>query len=367
MRGGEKCLEVACRLFPDATVFTLLRKPGATSAAIERMRIRTSYLQALPGVTRYYRYCLPLMPHAVKSWRVDSDVDVVISFSHAVAKSIRVPAGVPHICYCFTPMRYAWQLRDHYFESSDGEPRKPRKLVKLAMSGARDRVLDRIREWDRATAAGVSQFVAISNTIRDRIRECYDRDSEVIYPPVDTEFYVPSDRPREDYYLCVSALTPYKRIDLAVNACRRLGRRLIVIGAGPERRRLQELGGADVEFRGWCTNEQIREHLQACRALLFPGLEDFGIVPLEAQACGTPVIAFAGGGATETVIAADSHRPGTGVLFPDQTVESMVSGIEQFERADAAVCSSRCRAQAAGFGVARFEAELLSSLHSAAL
>ncbi len=227
MRGGEKCLAALCRRFPDAELFTLLRHPGKTAPAIERMRITTSFLQRLPGITRHYRYWLPLMPKAIESLRIPPDVDLVVSFSHAVAKSIQPPPGVPHVCYCFTPMRYAWQLRGDYF----GARRRLSPSAPLAK--ARDVLLDRIRHWDRATCDRVTHYIAISRTISERIAACYDRPSTVIYPPVDTDFYSPAPVPREDFYLCVSALVPYKKTELAVQACRRLGRRLVVIGAGP--------------------------------------------------------------------------------------------------------------------------------------
>ena len=215
MRGGEKCLEVLCRRWPSARLFTLLHKPGSVSEAIEALGPRTSFLGRLPGVHRYYRYLLPLMPAAVSRLRLPP-CDLVVSFSHCVAKSARPPAGAPHVCYCFTPMRYAWHLRDAYFA---GRVRGPKaRLLGL--------LLGRLRDWDRASASRVSQFVAISQTVRRRIAECYGRDSTVIYPPVDTDFYRPERVKREDYYLAVSAFAPYKRLDLALAACAALGRRL---------------------------------------------------------------------------------------------------------------------------------------------
>jgi glycosyltransferase involved in cell wall biosynthesis len=293
LRGGEKCLEVLCQAFPKATLYTLIHRRGSTSPAIESMAIRTSPLQHLPGVFCYYRQMLPLMPMAAGTWRLKG-VDLVISLSHCVAKSVQPPPGVPHVCYCFTPMRYAWQGRDAYLEGWSNRP------VRRALAGT---LLDRLRDWDRSTARRVTQFVAISETIRDRIAACYHRDSAVIPPPVDTEFYEPSEPPvrREDFYLVVSALVPYKKIDHAVRACSRRGRRLVVIGAGPERGRLEAIAGTTVQFLGWQPDEVIRDHYRRCRALLFPGEEDFGIVPVEAMACGAPVIALGRGGAAETV------------------------------------------------------------------
>lgn len=317
MRGGEKCLEVLCRAFPRATIHTLIHHRGKLSPAIEAMAIRTSPLQKIPGISGHYRHWLPVMPAAARAWDV-GDVDLVISLSHCVAKSVRVPAGVPHLSYCFTPMRYAWDGRDAYLESWRDRP------VRRALAAT---LLDSLRGWDRRTAGGVTHFVAISQTIRQRIARCYDRNSVVIPPPVETSFYTPTDQPRDDFYLCVSALVPYKRVDQAVMACSRAGRRLVVIGEGTERPRLQAMAGPTVSFLGWQPDEVIRDHYRRCRALLFPGEEDFGIVPVEALACGTPVIALGRGGGAETV------DPQVGRLYPDPTVESLEAAIEGWESA----------------------------------
>jgi glycosyltransferase involved in cell wall biosynthesis len=317
LRGGEKCLEVLCQAFPQATLYTLLHRRGSTSPAIESMTIRTSPLQCVPGVFRYYRHMLPLMPMAAGTWKLEN-VDLVVSLSHCVAKSVQPPPGVPHVCYCFTPMRYAWEGREAYLEGWSDRPLR-RALART--------LLDRLRDWDRATARRVTQFVAISKTIRERIALSYHRDSLVIPPPVDTDFYSPSSvpAPRDDYYLVVSALVPYKKIDHAVKACSRLGRRLVVIGAGPERGRLEAVAGPSVEFLGWQRDEVIRDHYRRCRALLFPGEEDFGIVPVEAMACGCPVIALGRGGAAETV---DDL---VGRLYPEPGSAGLADAIDAWE------------------------------------
>jgi glycosyltransferase involved in cell wall biosynthesis len=273
MRGGEKCLEPLCRRWPHAKLLTLLHQLGSVSADIERLGPRTSFLNRLPGVQRYYRYLLPLMPAAMAALRVPPS-DLVVSFSHCVAKNVRVPAGTPHACYCFTPVRYAWHMRESYFTD------RVRGLKARLLDG----FLGLLRAWDRRTAAGVTHFIAISETIRRRIAECYGRESTVIYPPVDTDFYHPVPVPREDYYLVVSAFAPYKRLDLAVAACQRLGRPLVVIGTGQDGDRLRALAGPNTRFLGWQPDHVIRDHLRRCRALLFPGEEDFGIVPVEAMA-----------------------------------------------------------------------------------
>jgi glycosyltransferase involved in cell wall biosynthesis len=349
-RGGEKCLAVLCRRFPDATLYTLLHARGSLPDVIERMDIRTSFLQALPGVARYYRYTLPLMPLAA-SWRI-APCDLVVSLSHAVAKAARPPAGVPHVCYCFTPMRYAWHMRESYF--ADRVRGLKARLV--------DRLLAALRAWDRRTSRRVTHFIAISETVRRRIAECYGRDSVVIYPPADTDFYTPDPAVRrEDFYLVISAFAPYKRVDLAIAACNQLRRRLVVIGSGQDEARLKSLAGPGVEFLGWRSDAELRDYLRRCRALLFPGEEDFGIVPVEANACGTPVIAYARGGATETVVPL-SEAGATGEWFEEQTVDSLVAAIEGLEQAADHLDPAAARRQALKFDQRRYEAELLGYL-----
>ena len=343
MRGGEKCLEPACVRWPTARLVTLLHDPGAVSPAIERLRPEASALNRLPGVLRYYRYLLPVMP--LFAARKLPDCDAVLSFSHCVAKAVVPPAGVPHVCYCFSPMRYAWHLRDAYFR------RGPLGKLKAA---ALDVVLGRLRAWDRRTASRVTHFVAISRTVQARIRECYGRDSVVICPPVDTDFYTPDPvpRPREDFYLVVSALAPYKRFDLALDACAALGRRLVVIGGGQDEARLRRRAGPTVTFLGRQPDAVLRDHYRRCKALLFPGEEDFGIVPVEAQACGAPVIALGKGGTAETVTAA------TGVFIAEQTVAATVAAIQEFERRAGTFDPAAARANALQYGRERYEREL---------
>lgn len=369
MRGGEKCLAPFCRRFPEAPLYTLLHARGRTTPEIERMRITTSFLQRLPGIERHYRYWLPLMPRAIESLHIEADVDLVLSFSHAVAKSVRPPPGVPHVCFCFTPMRYAWQLRDDYFgdeRSSSSSLGRAAEAPRRALGALRGRLLDQVRRWDRATADRVTHYVAISHTIARRIADCYGRPSTVIYPPVDTDFYTPGDVPREDFYLVVSALAPYKKVALAVEACRRLRRRLVIIGSGPEASRLARQAGPATQLLGWRSDEEIRDHLRRCRALLFPGQEDFGIVPVEAQACGAAVIAYDRGGATETVLPADEQRVGTGVFFGRQTPEALTEAMLWFERHEPQVSAKLARRQAMKFHPRRYEESLLRYVQQAA-
>jgi glycosyltransferase involved in cell wall biosynthesis len=355
MRGGEKCLEALCERWSEAELLTLLRAPGSINPVIESRPISTTFLQHFPGVEHYYRYLLPLMPWAASTWRVPAS-DLLVSLSHCVAKAVPVPAGVPHVCYCFTPMRYAWHMREAYFG-----PDRLGKMKAMLIG----RVLEDLRNWDRRTAQSVTHFVAISRTVQARIRQCYDRESAVIYPPVDTEFYSPEAIPRENYYLAVSAFAPYKRLDLAIGACKRLRRSLVLIGSGQEAKRLRRHAGPDVVFLGRQPDECVRDHMRRCRALLFPGEEDFGITPVEAMACGTPVIAYGQGGACETVIplsgsagreAGIAGEP-TGIWFEEQTSECLASAIEQFEAHTGGFSAPAVRRQALRFNRDRFKNE----------
>jgi glycosyltransferase involved in cell wall biosynthesis len=348
MRGGEKCLEVFCRLWPHADLFTLLATKGDLAPAIRALPLRTSFLNRLPGIGRYYRHLLPLMPRAAESFRL-TGYDLVFSSSHCVAKGVQAPAGVPHVCYCHTPMRYAWHMREVYLEN-----------MRPALRPVARVLLRYLRAWDRRTAKRVTHFIANSQTVRRRIGEAYGRDSVVIPPPVDTSFFTPAKDRRESYYLVVSALVPYKRVDLAVAACTRLGRPLVVIGTGQDERRLRALAGTAVTFAGWQPNAVIRDHLRRCRALLFPGEEDFGIVPVEANACGTPVIAYGRGGATETIVPPAQRAAPTGVWFADQTPDNLADAMRHLEKHAADFTPEACRRQALRFSRERFEQAIRS-------
>jgi glycosyltransferase involved in cell wall biosynthesis len=352
MRGGEKCLEVACRRWPRAPLYTLLHRPGSVSPVIENRPLHLSWLQRFPQVHRYYRYLLPLMPAASMSWKL-RPYDLVLSFSHCVAKAARAPQGAVHVCYCFTPMRYAWHMRSAYFGSMQRQG---------ILSPATDRLLEWLRSWDRQTASRVDYFIAISRTVQRRIEECYNRSSILIYPPVDTNFYCPGSVPREDYYLVVSAFAPYKRLDLAIEACNRLKRKLVVIGTGQAEAKLRGLAGPTVHFLGWQSNAAVRDHFRRCRALLFPGEEDFGIVPVEAQACGTPVIAFGKGGATETVIPPDGQAEPTGLFFKEPSADCLAEAIQMLEAHPGDFHVPAARRQALRFNSQRFSQELFGNL-----
>jgi glycosyltransferase involved in cell wall biosynthesis len=350
MRGGEKCLEPLCQRWPAAELCTLFHARGRLSPAIEAMTIRPSFFQHIPGIASCYRQLLPLMPFAMRGLRI-VHADLVVSLSHCVAKGVRVPHGVPHVCYCFTPMRYIWHMRSAYLTQRQ-------RLLGLPL----ELLIRALQWWDRKTAEGVTHFIAISETVRQHIRDCYGRDSTVIYPPVDTSFYTPARVRREDHYLIVSALVPYKRIELAIQACNQLGRHLLIIGQGPEEAKLRAVAGPTIHFAGWQPDEVIREHLQRCQALLFPGEEDFGIVPLEASACGAPVIALGRGGATETIIPWGLTKEPTGMYFAEQQPEFLADTIMGFERHTGDFSPQVSRRQALRFSKERFEAELFGYL-----
>jgi glycosyltransferase involved in cell wall biosynthesis len=314
MRGGEKVLEVLCELFPDADLFTLYHVPGAVSPLIERRRIFTSFVQSLPMAKRFYRRYLPLFPLAIERFRFDS-YDLVVSSSHCVAKSARVPPHVPHICYCHSPMRYAWDQFDAYFG--------PERVGAVASRLVYRPILSRLARWDARTSTRVRRFVANSGYVAGRIRRYYNRDAAVVYPPVDTDFFHPGPSQRaEPHFLVVSALVPYKRIDLAIDAAMQAGYPLRIVGDGPELARLQARAGPGVRFLGPMSGATLRDEYRKATAVLLPGEEDFGIVPVEAQACGTPVVALGRGGALETV------RPGvTGLLFEEPSPSSLAAAL----------------------------------------
>ncbi len=314
MRGGEKCVEALCEVYPDATLFALLHNRGSASPALERIPIRTSFIQRLPFAATRYRHYLPLFPAAVSTFDM-SGFDLIISSSHCVAKGVRTPPGSLHICYCYTPMRYIWDLYDDYFS-----PERAGLLTRLGMRLA----LKPLRRWDVASASRPHHFIAISEHIRRRIRSIYGKPSDVIYPPVDTDRFRLSTRD-EGFFLVAGALVPYKRADLAVQAFSRSGDRLVVAGDGPELDRLRKSASPNVTFTGWVSDEELKSLYEQCTALVFPGEEDFGIVPVEAMACGKPVIAYGRGGACETVV--DTPGGGTGVLFPHQTVDSLLGAL----------------------------------------
>jgi len=309
MRGGERVLELLCEVFPEAPVYTLIHNRSAVSDIINRHPIHTSWLQSIPGIEKHYRNFLPIFPNAIERFKVP-EADLIISTSHCVAKGLRACGGTRHLCYCFTPMRYAWLFHDEYLGGS---------LLKQQLARP---LLAWLRAWDRNASKRVTRFVAISRHIRDRINQFYGRDADLVYPPVDLDRWTPDFKPAGDFDLIASALVPYKKIDLAVTAYSRSGRKLKIVGTGTDFASLQAAAGPTIEFLGWQSDSQLLELYRRCRLLVFPGEEDFGIVPLEAQACGRPIVAYGRGGALETV-----KNGLSGVFFDQQTPESLQHAI----------------------------------------
>ena len=336
------------RIYPDADLFALVDfLPQAGRGALNGKRATTSFLQRVPFARSGFRMLLPLFPRAVESLDV-SAYDLVISSSHAVAKGVRTARGQVHVCYCYTPMRYAWDLRDQYLAQTGLDHGLRGFIAK--------RMLSRLRTWDRAASVRVDHFVAISNYIAERIRRSYGRDSSVIYPPVSVASVEPST-PRESCYVTVSQLVPYKRIDLIVEAFRRLPEReLVVIGEGPERARISAIAPRNVRMLGRLSDAERNRWLASARAFVFAAEEDFGIAPLEAQALGTPVIAYAGGAASETIRGLDTTAP-SGVLFGEQSAATIANAIAEFERNASRIAASACRENARRFDAGRFRRE----------
>lgn len=317
LRGGERVLQVLGDAFPEAPILTVLYHRAALPRSLHSHPLIASPLQRWPGVERYYRWLLPFFPAAVRALKCPP-CDLLITTSHCAIKALRPPRGARHLCYCFTPMRYAWTLADEYFGR--------RTFMRMAVSP----ILAGLRHWDRVTAGRVDRFATISRHVRERIWTAYERDADVVYPPVQLDFFTPSPngQPRrpdvEPYDLAVAALVPYKRLDLAVRVYSQLHRRLRVVGVGSEIHRLRRLAGPTVQFLGTVSDEVLRELYRGCRCLIFPGEEDFGLAPVEAQACGRPVVAFARGGAAESVV--DGV---TGVLFTPQTEAALAAALQR--------------------------------------
>jgi glycosyltransferase involved in cell wall biosynthesis len=337
-RGGERVLDALCELFPQAELFTLFCRKGQNTSRVESHTIHTSFLNRFPRVERYYRYLLPLMPLAVEKLPLQG-FDLVISSSHCVAKGVIPDPTALHVSYCYTPLRYAWDQSHHYFSG-----------LKAALVSP---VLHYLRMWDVSAAARVDRFVAISDFVGKRIEKYYRRSSDVVFPFVDLQRFKRVHGERGDYYLMVTAFAPYKRVELAIQACERLGRRLVIVGGGQEADRLRKLGGAHTEFLGNLPDDQIPDLYAGARALLFPGVEDFGITPLESMASGTPVIAYGAGGALETI-----EDGKTGIFFHEPTAESLAQAILKFENLNFP-WAENCRERAQFFSRSRFQNEFM--------
>jgi glycosyltransferase involved in cell wall biosynthesis len=316
MRGGEKVIETLLEMFPDADIYTHVYNPKAVSGQIKSHRVFTSRINRLPFAKKLYQLYMPLMPKALMDFDLQG-YDLVISSESGPAKGVVPNPDAYHLCYCHSPMRYLWDMYHEYFRGTNF-------IVRFFMK----RLIPGLRLWDAVSANLVDFFVANSAYVAKRIRRCYNREAEIVYPPVDVEKFLSVERKPEDFYLFFGQLTGYKRADLAIEACIASGRKLVVAGSGAKKGEIRKVKKTGlVTFRGRVSDEEVRELYTRARALLFPGIEDFGIIPVEAQACGCPVIAFRQGGALDTV-----KENVTGLFFNEQTPESLIAAMDDFER-----------------------------------
>ncbi len=343
-RGGEKVLEQIAQLCPDAELYLLTHDRSIEVPLLKDRVIHTSALNRVPFISKLYKHLLPIHPLAIRRMRVPNDIDLLISSDASLIKGIRLGPNTRHVCYCHSPPRYLWELGDDYKRTSS--------MARLAL----DRVAKRLRRFDSHSAQRVDHFIANSHFVANRISKYYQREATVVYPPVDTEAFDPS-LPREPFHLVLSELTPYKRIDLAVSAYSRLSKPLIVIGDGSERKNLEAIASDCVKFVGRLPFLQVKRRLETCEAFVFPGIEDFGITPVEAQAAGAPVIAFRAGGALETVVEGK-----TGVFFDEQTTESLADAVKRMAPSCFPIASLRTHAET--FSQAAFRHSLRSALQS---
>lgn len=338
--GSERVTEIFHEMFPDAPIYCLVYDEDSMPDRFKDYDIRTTFIQKMPFAKKKYQNYLPMMPRAYEELNL-IDYDLVISSSSACAKGVITRSDALHICYCHTPTRYLWEF---YYEYVKGMG----KIKKAAVS----RFIHKLRMWDRLAADRVDYFIANSNYIAGRINKYYSRDSKVIFPPVNTHMYNVSEDDG-DYYLVVSRLVPYKRIDIAVEAFNKLGLNLIVIGDGPQRGKLEAIAGTNVKIMGRLSDEEIAEYYSRCKAFIFPGEEDFGITPVEAQASGRPVIAYGRGGALDTVL--DGM---TGLFFNEQSVESLSEAVNRFESAGVVYSKNEIKEYSDKFSVDRFKKEI---------
>ena len=345
MRGGEKCLEVLCELFPEADLYTLIHEKGSLSAKIESMSIRTSFVQSMPFGLKKYRHYLPLFPFAIEQFDF-SGYDLIVSSSHCVAKGVRHDDSVFHISYVHAPMRYVWDQFDTYF-------RQPRTSWPVRIGAELMRPY--LQRWDRNTAKRVDTFLCNSHHIRRKILDYYNRESQVVYPPVELSHFRPGGA-KENFYLVVGAFAPNKSVDLAVEAFNRLKLPLKIVGSGQDEEYCRSIAGDSIEFLGALSSEKLLELYQQARALVFPGEDDFGITALEAQSCNTPVIAFASGGAMETV------TEQTGLFFAEQKVEVLCEAVEKMERTWKNYVSEAFRKQTGRFGREQFKKQMAHAI-----
>ncbi len=348
--GAERVLEQILRLYPEADLFSLIDfLPDDQRSFILNKRARTSFLQRMPWARKKYRSYLPLMPLAIEQFDL-SGYDLVISTSHAVAKGVLTTSDQLHICYCFTPMRYAWDLQHQYLQDSS--------LDRGIRGAAVKAILHYIRIWDCTASNRVDHFITLSHYIAGRIRKTYGRDARVIYPPVDTDRFKVQEK-KDDFFVTASRMVPYKKMDLIAEAFSEMGLPLVVIGEGPDFEKVKRRAKKNVTLLGYQSDEGLRDHLQRARAFVFAAEEDFGILPVEAQACGTPVIAFGRGGAAETVV--DGQ---TGVFFGSQTVDGLQSGLKEFLKKEGTFDPALIRKNAERFNTDRFVVEFKAYVDS---
>ncbi len=357
MRGGEKVLEALCRMYPEAHIYTHVVNKEKLSPLLQSKVIHTTFIQRLPKSLTFYQKYLPLMPLALEQLDL-TEYDLIISSESGPAKGVLTRADATHICYCHSPMRYLWDFYPQYLASASC-------FVRMAM-----RVLfTSLRKWDVLSAQRVDYIVANSATVRKRIAKHWRRKAHVVHPPVDIQRFHLSTTPREDFYFCMGQLVDYKRVDIAIEACLRLKKRLVIVGDGEMRKRYEALvqqvatdaaHGQLIEFKGRMDDAKVQDLYNRCAALLFPGEEDFGIVPLEAMATGAPVLAYGKGGATETVL----HGQ-TGLFFYEQSAEALAQCIQDFESQRQDFSAERIRQHAIGFGEERFAQEMLHHIEQA--
>lgn len=347
--GGEKVAETLAALFPSADIFTLLAEPETLSPLLREHRVYESRLAKFPGARSHHRNLLPLYPWAVRGFDLN-DYDLVLSSDSGPMKGVAVGSNTTHICYCHSPMRYLWDQYDAYRQEMRG-------IARMCFS----QIAPRVRQWDFEAAQKVTHFLANSRFVAQRIRTCYGRESQVIYPGIE------SSRGRispsvGDAYLYVGRLVSYKRVDLLVEACNRLHRKLRIVGLGPEEKRLRSIAGDTIEFLGWKSTEELWREYAECRALLFAAEEDCGMVPLEAQACGRPVIAYGKGGSLETVDALNGpngvSKTPTGIFFYEQSAEAVVSAIRSFEDGERVFIPYDIQRRARSFDITRFQSQI---------
>ena len=345
--GAERVVEQMLKLYPEADIFTLVYDEKKMGKIFPKEKVHASFLQKIPKATKLYTKFLSLMPKAFEAFDLTS-YDLVIASSSCCAKGVITSPNTSFVAYIHSPMRYAWDLYYDYYKSAG-------LITRFFMK----RQMPKIREWDFLSSQRINTLIANSTYIKKRIKKFWNRDAEVIFPPVDTNRLSPNNLPSEDFYVVFSRFVPYKRVDLAIKACGALGKKLVVIGSGSQEKELKALASKykneDIFFTGRISDEEVKEYLQKCKAMIFSAEEDFGIIPVECQACGRPVIAFGKGGALETV--ADKK---TGIFFNEQTEESLIEAIKEFEVLDSKgkFKSSAIVKHAAKFSSERFRKEL---------